>query len=493
MGKHVLSKSTFIRGLKCHKSLYLNKHNKHLRDELSEMQLAIFEQGSKVGELAQDLFPDGIDCTSKNYYDFSEALNKTKKLIKEGQKVIYEAAFQFDGVLAILDILVRDKDGWKAYEVKSSTSVSSTHIMDATIQTYVIQHSGIELKDVSIVYINNQYRRQGILNLKELFGIESVYNQVLSLLPTIPDQINELKNVLNKTDTPNIDIGSHCTSPYNCDFREHCWKHVPSYSIFDISNLNLEKKFELYKKDILEFKDIPSNFHLSKNQKIQIECELEDRTIINKTELSKFLNDLNYPLYYLDFETFSTAIPIFNNTKPYQQLLFQYSLHVQKLINGAVSHFEYIANPDGNDPRKELVNQLITDCKTEGDILVYNISFEKGRLKELINIFPEYKDQIDKIIHRLKDLMIPFQKKWYYTKEMKGSYSIKKVLPALDSELTYNELQIQDGGLASHTFTQLITNKGNKKFESVRRNLLDYCEMDTLAMVKIVEKINSKI
>ena len=199
MGKHVLSKSTFIRGLKCHKSLYLNKHNKHLRDELSEMQLAIFEQGSKVGELAQDLFPDGIDCTSKNYYDFSEALNKTKELIKKGQKVIYEAAFQFDGVLAILDILVRDKDGWKAYEVKSSTSVSSTHIMDATIQTYVIQHSGIELKDVSIVYINNQYRRQGELNLKELFSIESVNIQVLRLLPTIPDQINELKNVLNKT------------------------------------------------------------------------------------------------------------------------------------------------------------------------------------------------------------------------------------------------------------------------------------------------------
>ena len=493
MGKHVLSKSTFIRGLKCHKSLYLNKHNKHLRDELSEMQLAIFEQGSKVGELAQDLFPDGIDCTSKSYYDFSEALNKTKELIKNGQKVIYEAAFQFDGVLAILDILVRDKDGWKAYEVKSSTSVSSTHIMDATIQTYVIQHSGIELKDVSIVYINNQYRRQGKLNLKDLFGIESVYKQVLSLLPTIPNQINELKNVLNKTDTPNIDIGSHCTSPYNCDFREHCWKHVPSYSIFDISNLNLEKKFELYKKDILEFKDIPSTFHLSKNQKTQIECELEDKTIINKTELSKFLNDLKYPLYYLDFETFSTAIPIFNNTKPYQQLLFQYSLHVQKLINGGVSHFEYIANPDGNDPREELINQLINDCKTEGDILVYNISFEKGRLKELINIFPEYKDQIEKIIHRLKDLMIPFQKKWYYTKEMKGSYSIKKVLPALDNELTYNELQIQDGGLASHTFTQLITNKENKKFESVRRNLLDYCEMDTLAMVKIVEKLNSKI
>jgi len=492
MEKHILSKSTFIRGLKCHKSLYLNKYHKKLRDQLSQMQLAIFEQGSKVGELAQNLFPNGVDCTTQSFYDFSKALNTTKDLIKKGQKVIYEAAFQYNDVLAILDILVKDEDGWKAYEVKSSTSVSKTHIMDASIQSYVIQNSGIKLKDVSIVYINNQYYRHGNINLDELFSIESVHDQVLKNLPSIPDQIHKLKNVLTKPSIPKKDIGPHCTSPYNCDFMEHCWKHIPSYSVFNISNLNLEKKFELYNNNFINFDDVPIDFKLSKNQKMQIQCELNNEEVINKAELSKFLTNLKYPLYFLDFETFSTAIPIFDNTKPYQQLVFQYSLHVQQSINGTISHFEHLAETNGNDPRLKLIKQLIINCKGEGDILVYNISFEKGRLKELIDLFPIYKDTLENIISRLKDLMTPFQKKWFYNKEMKGSYSIKNVLPALVDNLSYKDLEIQDGGLASHTFAQLITNNNTKNIDSIRRNLLDYCHLDTLAMIKIVEKLNAK-
>ena len=491
MEKHVLSKSTFIRGLKCHKSLYLNKHQKQLRDQLSEMQLAIFEQGNKVGELAQNLFPGGIDCTSKSYFDFSEAITKTNDLIKNGQKVIYEAAFQYNGILAILDILVKDEEGWKAYEVKSSTSVSTTHVMDATLQSYVIQNSGLELVDVSIVYINNQYKRKGDLNIKELFSTSSIHEKVLEKMTTIPSKIIELKKVLNKSETPNVDIGPHCTSPYNCDFIGHCWKHIPDYSIFDISNLNQEKKFELYNNGIVDFKDIPNDFQLSKNQKTQIQCELDDKTIMDQTKLSTFINDLKYPLYYLDFETFSTAVPLFDNTKPYQQMVFQYSLHVNNSKHSSTLHFEYLAKNDGSDPREEFVKQLINDCKTEGDILVYNISFEKSRLKELINIYPHYRIPLEKIIFRLKDLMVPFQKKWYYSKEMKGSYSIKKVLPALSNELNYTELEIQDGGLASHTFTQLITSANKKNEEDIRKNLLEYCKMDTLAMVKIVEKLNA--
>ncbi len=493
MEKHLLSKSTFIRGLKCHKSLHLNKHHKNLRDQLSEMQLAIFEQGSKVGELAQNLFPGGIDCTTQSFYDFSGALTRTKDLIKKGQKVIYEAAFQYKGVLAILDILVKDEEGWKAYEVKSSTSVSTTHIMDATIQTYVIQNSGVTLKDVSIVYINNQYYKQGELKLNELFSTESVHDHVLKQLSIIPNKIKELKNVLTKTEIPKIDIGTHCTSPYSCDFTGHCWKHIPSYSIFDISNLNLEKKIELYNNNIIKFEDIPLGVSFSKNQKMQIQCELNNKEVINKTEIINFLSNLQYPLYFLDFETFSTAIPIFDNTKPYQQLVFQYSLHVQESKSKKPIHFEFLAKSNGSDPRVDFIENLILECKGHGDVLVYNISFEKGRLKELIDAFPSYKTQLTNIINRLKDLMTPFQKKWYYTKEMKGSHSIKKVLPALVNELSYKNLNIQDGGLASHTFSQLITNNITNNIDQIRENLLAYCKMDTLAMVKIVEKLNTKI
>ena len=157
MQKHVLSKSTFIRGVQCEKSLYLNKHARNLRDEISPEQMAVFSQGTNVGELAQGLFPGGVDCTPQSYYNFQESVERTLAEIAKGTKVIYEAAFQFNGVLAALDILVLEDDGWHAYEVKSSTKVSETYEMDATIQYYAITNSGIDLKDISIVHINNQY------------------------------------------------------------------------------------------------------------------------------------------------------------------------------------------------------------------------------------------------------------------------------------------------------------------------------------------------
>ncbi len=165
MEKHILSKSTFIKGLQCEKALYLSKYNRELKDELSSLQEAIFSQGTRVGELAQDLFPGGVDCTPESYFDFQQAVIKTQEEIKKGTKIIYEAAFQFDGVLAALDILVNDDEGWKAYEVKSSTSVTETYILDASIQYYAITNSGIELKDISIIYINNKYIRIGEINI----------------------------------------------------------------------------------------------------------------------------------------------------------------------------------------------------------------------------------------------------------------------------------------------------------------------------------------
>ena len=178
MQKHILSKSTFIRGIQCEKSLYLNKHAKNLRDPLTPEQEAIFSQGTNVGELAQGLFPGGVDCSPESYYNFQESVEKTHQEINKGTKVIYEAAFQFNGVLAALDILVKEDDGWHAYEVKSSTKVSETYEMDATIQYYAISNSGIELKDISIVYINNQYTKDGPLDIHELFTIESVNDRV---------------------------------------------------------------------------------------------------------------------------------------------------------------------------------------------------------------------------------------------------------------------------------------------------------------------------
>ncbi|SEQ02950.1 protein of unknown function [Hyunsoonleella jejuensis] len=492
MEKPILSKSTFIRGLQCEKSLYLYKHDYNLRDEISPKQQAIFDQGNKVGLLAQELFPNGVDASSSSHFKMQESVFKTDEFIKRGESIIYEATFQFNGVLGALDILVKEADGWKAYEVKSSTSVSDTYIYDAAIQYYTIVNSGVDLKDISIVYINNQYVKSGVINIHELFTIESVFDKVQEVIPNIPNQVGNLKQVIRQETIPNIDIGAHCDSPYSCDFKGHCWKHIPEYSIFDIANLWTSKKFQLYEKGITTFDQIDlTDNPLNKPQLLQVISELDNTEHIDKKNISAFIKDLSYPLFFLDFETMGSAIPIYDNTRPYQQFVFQYSLHTLSDENGVLEHHEYLAETTTNeDPRTGFVKQLIDDCDISGDILVYNIGFERGKLKDLITVYPQYTNEINNIIDRLKDLMIPFQKRWYYTPEMKGSYSIKYVLPALVPDLSYQELNIKEGGTASTVFAQMASGEYHGDYEKTRKDLLEYCKLDTYAMVKIFEVLD---
>jgi Domain of unknown function(DUF2779) len=497
MASTTLSKSTFVRGLQCEKSLYLYKHHYKLKDTPSEQLQAIFSQGTAVGLLAQELFPGGVDASPESHFEMAASVKKTKAFIDAGESIIYEATFKYDEVLVALDILVKDADGWKAYEVKSSTSVSDTYVKDAAIQFYTLVNSGIDLKDISIVYINNQYVKKGALDIKALFSIESVFDEVQALLPTIPKDIARLQAVIAQDAIPTIDIGLHCDTPYACDFKGYCWQHIPDYSIFNLSRLNARKKFALYHDGILTFDQLDlETAPLNDNQMMQVKSELEGQTFIDKENIHHFLKNINYPLYYLDFETIASAVPIYDNTRPYQQLVFQYSLHVQESLDSGISHFEYLAKASPTiDPRDDFVAQLIKDCGISGDILVYNIAFERGRLTELLELYPQYSKELTHIISRLKDLMLPFQQKWYYTPAMKGSYSIKYVLPALVPELSYKDLEIQNGGTASSLFSDMINGSFKGDIAKTRKDLLAYCKLDTWAMVKILEvlyKVSSK-
>jgi len=211
--------------------------------------------------------------------------------------------------------------------------------------------------------------------------------------------------------------------------------------------------------------------------------------VINKEAIANFLSDLNYPLFFMDFETFQPAIPLFDNSKPYQQIPFQYSIHIKEKNDGELKHFEFLAEP-GEDTRVKFIEGLLKDIERKGDVIVYNKAFEITRLKEIARDFPEYSEEIEKLILRIKDLMIPFQRKYYYAPEMKGSYSIKAVLPSLVPELSYDELKIKEGGLASITFESLQTETDMIIIVETSEQLLEYCKMDTLAMVKILEKLN---
>lgn len=490
MEKHILSKSTFIRGLQCPKSLMLYKLNPELRDEISESQQEVFSRGTDIGILAQKLFPGGIDASPETAFQYQESVILTKNLIEKGVNVIYEAAFLYERVLCAVDILVEDDDGWKAYEVKSGTKVKDVYITDCSLQNYVITESGIELVDFFIIYVNNQYVKTGEIDIHSFFNIESIFLPINEKKNFINTEIGRLKNVVETGIIPEIDIGEHCSDPYDCDFSGQCWSHIPNDSIFDVSHLWYSKKFELYKRGIISIKDIPADYPLSEGQKIQIDCLINNNTVIDKEKIQNFTGSIYYPLYFLDFETFNPAVPIFERSRPYQQIPFQYSLHYKKSRKSRLKHYEFFGEP-GPDPRIKFIIRLIKDLKGPGDILVYSKSFEITRLSELALDFPEYGNAIEEIKSRIKDLMIPFQNKFYYTPEMKGSYSIKAVLPALVPDMNYDNLEISDGGMAMAAYEDLQYLKDKKKVQKITKNLFEYCKMDTLSMVRIFEVLEN--
>ena len=488
MKNYKLSKSSFIRGLQCHKSLFLYQYHKDWRDAVSPEQQAIFDRGHNVGRLAQQLFPNGQDMSAKFGFNFDKSLPEMQAIMREKNSAVYEAPFLYSEVLSILDILVCEDGHFKAYEVKSSTSVSDTYIYDSALQFWVMTNSGIKLDDFCIIYLNNQYVREGDIDINRLFIIESVLDRIIPLQNEISQHIDEFKKVLELKNEPDMDIGTHCFNPYTCDFHGHCWKHIPEYSIFDIAGLFQDKKFNLYEQGFIRLEDIPDFYPLNAKQWMQVDCELKKYNVIQQDAIRKFLSTLNYPLIFLDFETIMPAVPMFDLSRPYQQIPFQYSMHYLGSKGGALQHSEFLAEAKhGIDPRIPFIESLIKDTEKDGDILVYNIAFERTRLNELAAIFPVYAEALQRITARMKDLMIPFEQRHYYTPEMKGSYSIKSVLPALVPALSYKDLEIGSGGLASNSFESLYDETDSGKIGTIRSNLLKYCELDTLAMVRILE------
>lgn len=483
------SKSTYLRGVKCVKCLYLYKFHRELMDEITEEKQAIFDKGKLAGNYAWKLFPGGIDASNGEPFEVAKALQKTKELISSGCKTIYEAAFIFDGVLCYMDVLHRDSEGWKAIEVKGSTKLKDYYLDDTAVQYFVITKSGLELADISVAYIYNKYVKQGEIEPEKLFKIESVFDTAKEKQEEVAANIENFKEIISQNEIPETDIGIYCLKPFVCDFYGHCWKHIPENSVFNIENLYKSRKFDLYYNGIVDFEDIPTDYPLSVTQKLQVESHLNGKVTIEKEQLQKFLSKLKYPLYFLDFESFQPVVPLYDQSRPYQQIPFQYSLHIQKTSGDDYQHIEFLQ--DGlYDPRIKFIESLIENVNDSGSIVVFNKTFEKMILNHIASDFPQYSGEIEKIKLRIVDLMEPFKSKHYYTPEMKGSYSIKKVLPALVPELGYDDLEISDGTAAGRAFETLIQLEESPEKSDLRKNLLEYCKMDTWAMVKILKKIN---
>jgi hypothetical protein len=489
----VISKSRFVSGIQCSKKLYFDIYRKDLKPEISEQQELLFSTGHEIGELAQNAFPNGKDASPENYYDFSKSIQDTKDWIDSDVKTIYEAAFSSNGVLAALDILHHTENERWAIEVKSSSEVKKYHLTDASLQYWVMNKSGFKPDKFFLMHINTAYIKDGDINPKELFTLADITNEVIGNQLWVEENLEDLKNILSTEIEPVVEIGKHCGSPFECEYKHHCWKHIPEQSVFSLYNPR-GLDWKLYEQGIFKIIDIPETVSLNHRQNLQVSGQKIAHSHIDKTSISEFLSNWEFPLYFFDFETIFPALPVLNGTRPFQQVPFQYSLHILEQYGDEYSHKEFLAEPkDFNeisiDPRKKLIEQMKLDFGEIGSIVAYNGTFEISRLKELAIAFPEDQDFIENIINRFVDLLIPFRNAWFYHPEMGGSASIKAVLPAIAPEFNYKDLEISNGGDASNIFLSMINNKfiGDEIF--TRESLKKYCERDTLGMVIIWEEL----
>jgi hypothetical protein len=487
-----LSKSLYTRGIQCSKSLWLKKYSPEVLTPPDATALARFETGNIVGDLACALFPNGreIPYMEKNFAGMAKL---TREWMSEGLEYIYEATFIHDGVVVMVDVLRITHDGVEIYEVKSSSEVKDIYLHDVSIQRYVIESLGFSVTNCYVVHIDTSYVRGDDLDLSALFTVANVSGAVDALMSGVPAKLSEFEEHLADRDNePATPIGKHCKNPYECNAMHYCWKvqrSIPDYSVFNIFNLGSKNQVELYNQGIVRIEEIPDSYKMTALQQQKVDNWKTQRTYIDRDAIREFLSTLTFPVYHLDFETFQQAVPQWNGISPYQQIPFQYSLHIEH-ANGELEHREFLA-PAGADPRYALAQQLIHDIPDNATVLAYNMSFEKGVIEKLAQSFPDLNERLKSIIPNIRDLMVPFQKGHYVTPSMNGSYSIKYVLPALVPEMAqaYKQLDgVQNGGEAMNAYAGLAMMEKEEQ-ERIRRALLEYCKLDTLAMVRVHQKL----
>ncbi len=488
-----LTKSDYVLGVQCPKMLWLKRFRPDEYDESATNQ-NVFEVGLEVGNLAKGLFGDHSEITQT---DAATMIEETKENLAENVEIIAEATFDYNGLLCRVDILRNlGNQELEIYEVKSSTEIKDIYYDDAAYQYYVLTQLGYEVSKVHIVYINNEYVRQGDLDIEQLFNIVDVTADVENLVTVVERHLTNISSYLAVANEPPDDIGDYCFLPYSCGFFAYCTADLPKPNVFNVAGLWRSNKLAFYDQGIISFDALYTSNQLKEKQHRQVEYELYDpETYINKPEIRAILNELYYPMYFLDFESIQPAIPLYDNSSPYQQIAFQYSLHYIEREGGELHHEEYLAYP-GVDPRIGLVEQLCEDIPRDVCVLAYNMGFEKGVIKRLVQAFPDYEDHLMNIHDNMRDLMIPFQRHYYYTKAMKGSYSIKYVLPALfpgDPELDYSQLEGVHNGLEASALFSRMSEMNEEELELHRKSLLEYCKLDTYAMVKVWERLREVV
>ena len=490
-----LSKTIYVRVWDCPKKAWICKYHPELipRDENT---LSRFRTGDEVGDLARGLFGPSVNVTAyqeDGSLDLTRMIENTRREMERGTPVICEASFSSGGLYCAVDLLKKEEDGWAIYEVKSSSDgLQDKYIADVSYQKYVLEHCGVRVTGVYLVCIDTSYvlGEEG-LDLKGFFKINDLWEQAcLEQKNTVPAVLQEAERVLLRGEEPGVTLGENCR---DCELFSYCGRNLPIPSVFDLYRLQKKKMIEYYRQGLVSFADLEkAGVIKNATQKRQIDFALHDRGIyVEAGPLKEFLAGLSYPLYFLDFETMQPAIPFCVGTHPFAQIPFQYSLHFIEREGGELKHAEFLAE-SGTDPRRAIAEALCRDIPADACVTAFNKAFECTRLKELAAAFPDLAEHLLAIEGHIADLLTPFQKGWYYRREIGGSFSIKSVLPAIcpnDPELDYHELEGIHNGSEAMSIFPAIRFMPPEEQERARRNLLAYCKLDTLAMVKVWEEL----
>ena len=429
-----ISKSKFCAGVQCLKRLYLLVHEPELAAEPDGATDAIIEQGREVGLLARQMFPGGVEVRSE--WDLDQAIRATRELIgNRDVPAIFEGTFENNRVLVRVDVLHRRKDErWRLIEVKSTTEVRDHHLEDVAIQHRVVTRSGVDLAASCLAHVSRDYVYEGgTIEASRFFRIRNLTRQVEKLQPEITSQLRSEFRVLAMPEAPDIPAGRHCSNPFTCEFFDRCNPPIPEDHILRLPRIHASTVAKLVALGVQSIHDIPENYPLT--GRLRRACaSVQMGEPWYSAEIGEELSKLKYPLYFADFETVNPALPRFAGMRPYDQIPFQWSVHVQRQPGAAPEHFEFLAT-DRSDPRPAFVSALCDALGDRGSIVVYHQQFESQRLSDLASWLPEFSGRINKIQRRLWDLL-PIVRDHVYHPAFAGSYSLKSVLPALVPEMS---------------------------------------------------------
>lgn len=489
MSSHpLLSKSRYISGLQCHLRLWNDTFARHLATQPDARLQAIFDTGTEVGQLATKRYPGGR-LIAEDHRQIHEALEETRKALEDTAiPALFEAAFAYRGVLVRADVIERlPEGGWRLIEVKSATRAKDVFAQDLALQLWVLQGAGLDVREAGVMTLSPDYVFEGAqLDLDQLFRFHPMFAIATERLGRVEQRAETMLAMLASEFAPDISPGDHCFVPYSCPYHAHCTRHQenPANSISELPGLSGQQGGELQQAGISEITEIPDSFPLKRLQRLVRRAVLEQRPVMHG-DLAGVLAKIKPPVRHLDFETCASAIPRIAGTRSFTTMPFLFSVHRER--NGRPPHHvDYLHEGDG-DPRPHLAEHLIDALGNEGSICTYS-GYEKGVIQSLSRAVPEHAEALTAIEARLFDLL-PVVRNGFYHPDFRGSFSIKKVFPALCPDAGYSDLAIEDGQTASIQYEVALKCKDKVEREKIFDDLRAYCGRDTLAMVKVKQAL----